>query len=473
MEWCKSELFTDSSSDKKYFGIKSFHPSYPDKHCLIMRVPRNININGGRSRNSSIRYTGEKGGESLIELISSGADWGAVIKYLGIHAGNKLDYCLKGVDVWYSQTLFEGGCYENAVLDGIQLSAYMTTMTRVFSNNNGRHSFSFGGPASNGGLASGSSTSISLNNCWSRRPGVSGFKVHNELWYSSWQSCGNDGAPDARTPLAYDFNNVKGVVLSGMGAEQTKKFMRIKSFRGLIINGIQLSRMGNKSPNPKLDYCIELVSGFDAVISGFSPVTSFSDKYDYDLYVSGATGNESVTILDHSIRSNRVGYKKSVLKGAFLYPDIFQWAVGRSQDSGFSRAGNTLFPSSGFSVNASFTGIQGTVVERQISIGKIGPGSLILYATPNSTHWNIIVDITMIRKTAPKSAVTRQFVVSKENNSIDLMGTIGEAQSDWTFNVPTGNGVITVLDAAENVEREFIVKVRFTSSDNSPIIFAV
>lgn len=471
MEWCKSEMYTDSSADNKYFGINSFHPLYPAKHCLIMRRVRNININGGRTRNSSIRYTGSESGESLVEWVAADQDWGATVKFLGLHAGNKLDYCLKGIDVWYAQCNFEGGCYENAVLDGIQLSTYMSSFTRVFSNNNGRGNFSFGGPLTEGGLTSGTTTSLSLNNCWSRGGKQYGYKVYNELWYSEWNSCGNDGFAESRTKLAYDFDNIKGCVFNGMGAEQTEKFFKARSFRGLTLNGIQLSDVGSATTGIKLDYCIELGGGFDAVISGFSPVTAFSDKFDYDLFVSNATGNESVTILDHSIRSNRVGFNKATPNGYYRYPDIFSWASGRSQDSGFARTGNTLYPSANYQTTAQFTGIQDTIIKRDFIVRITGKQTVPIFSTPSSTNFTIVIDITEITKSGTKSAVARQWVSSKVNGSISLHGSMGEPQSGWSFDNPSGGGVIGVIDSTPDVDREFMVSIRFTSTDGSGISF--
>lgn len=471
MEWCKSELYTDSSVDNKYFGINSFHPLYPAKHCLIMRRVRNININGGRTRNSSIRYTGSEAGESLVEWVAADQDWGATVKFLGLHAGNKLDYCLKGIDVWYAQCNFEGGCYENATLDGIQLSTYMSSFNRVFSNNNGRGGFSFVGNIAEGGITSGTTTSLSLSNCWSRGNKEYGYKVYNELWYSEWSSCGNDGFADARTKLAYDFDNVKGCVFNGMGAEQTEKFFKVRSFRGLTLNGIQLSDVGSATTGIKLDYCIELGGGFDAVISGFSPVTAFSDKFDYDLFVSNATGNESVTILDHSVRSNRVGFNKATPNGYYRYPDIFSWASGRSQDSGFARTGNTLYPSANYQTTAQFTGIQDTIIKRDFIVRITGKQTVPIFSTPSSTNFTIVIDITEITKSGTKSAVARQWVSSKVNGSISLHGSMGDPQSDWAFDNPSGGGVIGVIDSAPDVDREFIVSVRFTSTDGSGISF--
>ncbi|WP_272518134.1 MULTISPECIES: hypothetical protein [unclassified Providencia] len=468
MEWCKSELYTDSSADNKYFGINSFHPLYPAKHCLIITNPRNINIYGGRDRNSSIKYTGSVSGSSLIELIAARSDWGMSIERLGISAGNKLDYVISGVDVWYAQNDFNGGCYEEAVLDGIHVSMYMSSFKRVFTNNNGQDGFAFGGPLTDGGFDRGTSTSLSLIDCWSRASGRHGYSVSNELWYSEWSSCGCDGLPTKRTQIGYYLKNAKGVVLSGIGAEQTEKLMKVDSFRGLTVNGMQMSNAG--STTTTLDYCIELGGGFDATFSGFAPVNQFDDKYEYLLYVSNATGNESVVLLDHSIISNKIGFKKANPEGYYRYPEIFSFAVGRSQDRGFQRNGNVLHVGSGTIVTPTLTGIQDTIINRDFIVRTVGKQNVSIFSTTGN-NFTAVIDITEVTKTGTKSAVARQWVSSKVNGSISLHGSMGAPQSDWAFDNSLGGGVIGVTDNSPDVIREFIVSVRFTSTDGSGISF--
>lgn len=468
MEWCKSEMYTDSSADNKYFGVSSFHPLYPAKHCLIITNPRNVNIYGGRDRNSSIKYTGSASGVSLIEIIAAKSDWGMSIERLGVSAGNKLNYVISGVDVWYAQNDFNGGCYEDAVLDGIHVSMYMSSFKRVFANNNGRDGFAFGGPLTDGGFDRGTSTSLSLIDCWSRASGRYGYSVNNELWYSEWSSCGCDGLPAKRTQIGYYLKNAKGVVLSGIGAEQTEKLMKVDSFRGLTVNGMQMSNAG--SVTETLDYCIELGSGFDATFSGFAPVNQFDDKYEYLLYVSNATGNENVVLLDNSIRSYKIGFKKANPDGYYRYPEIFSFAVGRSQDRGFQRNSNVLHVGSGTSVTPSSTGIQDTIIKRDFIVRTVGKQNVSIYSTTGN-NFTIVIDITEVTKTGTKSAVARQWVSSKVDGSISLHGSMGEPQSGWSFDNPSGGGVIGVIDSTPDVDREFMVSIRFTSTDGSGISF--
>ncbi|MGG4609094.1 hypothetical protein [Providencia sp. Me31A] len=273
--------------------------------------------------------------------------------------------------------------------------------------------------------------------------------------------------PVKRTPIGYYFKNAKGVVLSGIGAEQTEKLMKVDSFRGLTVNGMQMSNAGSTTT---LDYCIELGSGFDATFSGFAPVNQFDDKYEYLIYVSNATGNESVVLLDHSIRSNKIGFKKATPEGYYRYPEIFSFAVGRSQDRGFQRNGNVLHAGNGITVTPSSTGIQDTIINRDFVVRTVGKQNVSIFSTTGN-NFTAVIDITEVTKTGTKSAVARQFVSSKVNGTITLHGALGEPQSGWAFDNPLGGGVIGVTDNSPNVVREFIVSVRFTSTDGSGILF--
>ncbi|MFV9067718.1 phage tail fiber protein [Serratia fonticola] len=474
MEFCGSTLYTNSSSDGRYFGVNSLHPYYVEGYALVITNPRNVKIIGGRNRNSSIKYTGSVSGMAMLAIVAPTSDWGMTITSLGISAGNKLNHCLYGVNVWYAQNNIEGGCYEDAALDGIHVSMYMSRFARVFANNNGRDGFSFGGPLTDGGYSSGTCTSLSLDNCWARGSGHYGFFCANELWYSEWSSLGCDGVPGLRTPVAYAFTNAKGVTLNGIGAEQCIKLMIVGSFRGFNVNGIQMSNVGPASGS--VDYCIELVSGFSATFSGFAPEGQFDSKFTYTLFVSNATGNEFVTILDKSIKSEKVGHMKANPTGFYNFPDIVGYAVSRSQDRGFPRAGNTLSASSGTTVTPQSTGVSGTIIQREAVIRIDGPGNVSIFSTPGSTNFTAVVDVTCVIKSgsdATPQAVARQWVSTKVDGTLKLHGSLGTPQVGWSFDNPAGGGLIGVVDNTPGIIREFIIRVRFVSTDNSGINFAI
>lgn len=460
MEHFKSQLNTDSSEDSTFFGVSSFNPApLAPAVCIELRKPRNINIVGGRNRNSSIKYTGTATGDALFALVAGSEDWGMSIKSLGASGGGKLNYVLDGHDVWYAQTNIEGGCYEDAVLDAIHLSCYMSSFKRVFVNNTGRDGIAFGGPDSEGGWSRGTSTSIDLDNCWARRPTRYGFSVANELWYSEWSSTGCDGWTGGVVQMAYSFLNVKGVSLSGIGAEHCEKLLRAVSFRGLVINGIQ---MANAGPSTGVaDNCIELVSGFDATIAGFSPVDSFNSKYTNILHVSGATGNEFVNILDMSIRSDKIAVTKAIPGGFYRYPDIVYYAVSASRDRGFARTGNLLnIPPSAGAINIATTHMVDTVLCRELTFKTSAAVVKELFVQTSGGDFDAVVDISSIGASASDYT---QLYVYKRGSTTTFNRPVGAPVVGWTFSTVGAGCRITVSDTTSRV---FFVKIRFISQDS-------
>lgn len=460
MEHFKSQLNTDSSKDSTFFGISSFNPGpLASAVCIELRKPRNINIVGGRNRNSSIKYTGTATGDALFALVAGSEDWGMTIKSLGASGGGKLNYVLDGHDVWYAQTNIEGGCYEDAVLDAIHLSCYMSSFKRVFVNNTGRDGIAFGGPDTEGGWSSGTSTSIALDNCWARRPTRYGFSVANELWYSEWSSTGCDGWTGGVVQMAYNFLNVKGVTLNGIGAEHCEKLLKCGSFRGLVINGIQMSEAGPATG--VADNCIELVGGFDATIAGFSPVDSFNDKYTNILHVSGATGNEFVNILDMSIRSDKIAVTKATPAGFYRYPEIVYFAVSASRDRGFNRAGNLLnIPPSAGAINIAQTHMVDTVLCRELTLKTSAAVVKELFVQLSGGDFDAVVDISSIGASA---ADYTQLYVYKRGGTTTFNRPVGAPVVGWTFSVVGPSCRITTADS---VSRVFFIRVRFFSSDS-------
>lgn len=460
MEHFKSQLNTDSSKDSTFFGVSSFNPApLSSAVCIIITKPRNVNIVGGRNRNSSIKYTGTATGDALFALMAGSQDWGMSIKSLGASGGGKLNYVLDGHDVWYAQTNIECGCYEDAVLDAIHLSCYMSSFKRVFVNNTGRDGIAFGGPDSEGGWASGTSTSINLDNCWARRPARYGFSVANELWYSEWNSQGCDGWPGQRVQTAYNFFNVKGVTLNGIGAEYCEKLLRAASFRGLVINGIQMSEAGPATG--VADNCIELVSGFDATIAGFSPVDAFNSKYTNILHVSGATGNEFVNILDMSIRSDKITVTKATPGGFYRYPDVVYYAVSASRDRGFARTGNLLnIPPSAGAINIATTHMVDTVLCRELTFKTSAAVVKELFVQTSGGDFDAVVDISSIGGSASDYT---QLYVYKRGSTTTFNRPVGAPVTGWTFSTVGAGCRITVSDTTSRV---FFVKIRFISQDS-------
>lgn len=460
MEHFKSKLNTDSSSDSAWFGVSTFSQlPLAGANCIVLRKPRNINIEGGRNRNSSIKYVGTATGDALFALMAGADDWGMSIKSLGASGGGKLNYVLDGHDVWYAQSNIEGGCYEDAALDAIHLSCYMSSFKRVFANNTGRDGIALGGPDSEGGWSRGTSTSINLDNCWARSPTRYGFSVANELWYSEWSSTGCDGSADKRVEMAYNFNNAKGVTLNGIGAEYCVKLLRAASFRGLVINGIQMSRAGPSTG--VADNCIELVSGFDATIAGFSPVDAFNSKYTNILHVSGATGNEFVNILDMSIRSDKIAVTKAIPGGFYQYPEIVYFAVSASRDRGFARTGNVLnIPPYTRGINIATTHMVDTILCRELTFKTSAAVVKELFVQTSGGDFDAVIDISSIDGTSSDYA---QLYVYKRDGVTSFKRPVGAPVSGWAFSTPGSGCRITVYDTTSRV---FFVKIRFISQDS-------
>lgn len=460
MEHFKSKLLTDSSKDTNWFGVKTFSQRpLAGSNCIILTKPRNINISGGRNRNSSIKYVGTEPGNSLFMLMAGQEDWGMTIDSLGASAGNKLNHVIDGHDVWYAQSDFNGGCYEDPVLDALHLSCYMSNFKRVFTNNCGRDGIAFGGPDSAGGWTSGTSTSLNLDNCWSRRAVRNGFSVANELWYSNWSSLGCDGATGKVTQKGYDFYNVKGLTLNGIGAEYCEKLLRVRSFRGLIINGIQMSDAGPEIGTT--DNCIELVSGFDCTIAGFSPVDAFNSKYTNILHVTAATGNEFVNILDMSIRSDKVTATKATPSGYYRYPEIIYFAISPSKDRGLTRTGNVLsVPPNIGQIASGTTQVSDTVLCRECVIKTTTAVVKELFVQVSGGEFDAVVDITSI---SGLNTDYTQLFVYRRGDTTSFNRLVGAPVVGWTFSTVNHGCRITTSDT---VGRVFFIKIRFISTDS-------
>ena len=456
MEFTGSQLDTNSSGDDKYFGITTFDPSNA-LNCLTLRSPRAININGGRSRNASIKYSGMLPGNSLFSLKTSAHDFGGVIEDLGASASNILDYVLDGHDQWYANIRFTGGCYQEAVLDNIHLSCYMATFERVFSNVCGRNNFSFGGPDSAGGWASGTSTSINMDNCWARFGKNSGYSVANELWYSHWSNLGVDGDPTDKTTWAYALTQAKGVTLSGIGCEQVERILTVGTFRGLTIQGIQASGIGLASG--VADACILLAGGTDATISGFAPRDAFDAQYISMLKILAPTGNEFVNLLDQSITSSKI----TVVKGAgfYKYPDIVYFSGSDTRDSGFLRAEKVLYPGKDFGVSCGAVKEADTVFSRTftlVSTSVITTPFLSVADSTAASDYNAEVEVTCHEEGIAPIKVDAYIVRRSGVSTLTAMS--GSFPAGWSLDVFT---TVARVKTTTSTKKTFIIKINLVS----------
>lgn len=456
MEFTGSELYTNSSEDAAYFGITTFDPLNP-LSCLTLRSPRTLHINGGRSRNASIKYTGMLPGNALFSLRTTSHDFGGIVENLGASASSVLDYVLDGHDQWYANIRFTGGCYQEAVLDNIHLSCYMATFERVFANVCGRNGFAFGGPDSAGGWSASTATSINMDNCWARHARNSGFAVANELWYSHWSNTGVDGDPGNKTVWAYAINQAKGVTLAGIGCEQVERILVVGTFRGLTIQGIQASGIGLAVG--VADACIQLGGGTDATISGFAPRDAFDSQYTSILKVATPTGNEFVNILDQSI----TGSKITVVKGGgfYKYPDIVYFARSDSRDSGFLRTSTVLHPGKDFGVFCGMLKEADTILTRTFTLTSTSVISTQFLSVPDATaasDYNAEVEVSCHEEGVAPVKVVAYIVRRSGVSTMTVLSGVFPAA--WRLDVfQTVARVITTTVA----KKTFIVKVNLVS----------
>ncbi|GAA5259682.1 hypothetical protein PROTEUSMB838_19050 [Proteus sp. MB838] len=463
MEFSGSLLFTNSSHDDRYFGINSFNPDADGKHCLIIRKLRNVNIFGGRDRNSSIRYTGGIEGESLIKIECGRSDWGARIESLGVSGGNKLNYVLFSNDFWYANSLFIGGCFEDAILDGIHVSMYMTSFIRVLSNNNGRDGFSFGGPNSEGGWIKGTSTSLNMLNCWARACKRFGYKVSNELWYSNWSSNGCDGVGE-RTEIAYFFDIVKGVSLASNGAEFVEQYLKVNTFRGLNVSGIQVANL--KSSKAVDRYLIELSSGFNASFSGYAPYNQFDDQYDYIVYVTNPSGNEFVLFLDDSIPSYAIGHAVLDSGKYYRYPKIIHYAVSDTRDRGFDRFGSSLSVPKDVNMVNSSTSIPDGFITRKINVRNISIEKNIL--SISGANCEVLIKIISTDYNSKQSS--SEYILTKVNGTSIFKKVNSSGNDDYFVLSYSQNNIYLSSSSSRNF---FIIEFLFSSPDNTACIFNI
>ncbi|XVH58331.1 hypothetical protein RYX27_19225 [Providencia hangzhouensis] len=462
MEFSGSRLLANSSRDEKFFGVSSFHPDYQDV-ALVIRSIRNLNIDGGRKRNASIRWTGDQMGEALFSVEAENHDWGAKIDNLGANAGNKLNYVFKASKVQMAIASFQGGCYEEAVLDGIHIAGYMISFNNVFSNHNGRDGFAFGGADNRGGWDSHTTTSITMESCWARGNKRRGYSFNNELWYSNLLSTGCDGVTPSRTDVAYYFASAKGVNLTGIGAEECKKVLVASAF-SMSVNGIQTSGIHDDPVDGvinKLDSFIE-VTGNSITLSNLAILPGYySNYFDNDVIVNA--GANTKIDLDSTFTRSRVKVNKPSGINFYRYPDIIYFPTGEYNDNGFSRTSSVLYPSSLISIKPSYTSISGTVLKRTIR-----------YKTEETVYKGLI-QITPMGDTiisldvscfddGEQAGFTQNVTIFKSSSGW-VVTRKGDSQNLFSVDINQGSNLVTIQSKVSS-KLFFLVDMTFSSDDS-------
>ncbi|WP_252120265.1 phage head-binding domain-containing protein [Symbiopectobacterium purcellii] len=461
MNYCGSVMYTDSTRDDKFFGVSSFHPSYPGV-ALASTSIRNTKIVGGRKRGTSIRWVGTDVGEALFSVEATAQDWGMAINGLGLNAGNKLNHVFKASKVHAAICEFNGGCYEEGVLDGIHLSAYNATFNNVYANSNGRDGFALGGPDSSGGWTSNVTTSVTFNACWSRANIRRGYFVANELWYSNFISTACDGISNRRTQLAYELANAKAVVMSGIGAEECQKVLKAYAF-SLSVDGLQLSGVHADEVSgsiPVSDSFIE-VSGFNINLSGLATLTLLDSYFTNDVKVN-ATGETKVTVLDSSFRDKRFNIVKASGISFFRYPEIVYFPSGCRSDSASDRTGNEIYAPASYAIRPSITKVAASIVRRTQAFSKITAGFTGLMTVIDGNDAFIVVDI--VCHTDNNAEAFEKRVIAYKNANGWQKVEKGDTQSVFSVSVASGFIQIQTLVAGSI---SYIVDTRYSSTDGA------
>ncbi len=471
MEFSGSLLFTNSSHDDRYFGINSFNPDADGKHCLIIRKPRSVNIFGGRGRNASIIYTGSENGESLLEVLSIKSDWGMRISGLGISAGDKLDFCFKGVNVWYAMCSFDGGYYGDALQDGIRLSGYMVSFKNILTDNTKNAGITICGAISEGGLYSGVSTSIVMSECFVRNAGKVGIQCLNQLWYSSFisTSVGGGFTKKDRLPLGYYFNGVKGVSLLSIGAEEIIKFLKVEQFESFELNTFQLSGVGAED-GTSYDSLIDIIGGGRlAKIGGMSILSEdILDQFDAVVKVTNPGSDARVIFTDQSIPDNRVKIIDDKPNNYRRYIEYTSWPAGKRSDRGLIRTSGMLHAPL---INYPISGLSENIINKDVSFNIIGNKTVDLFSTYNAPDFTAIVSV--IGGGGGNTIGEKKAIIKRINSSISL-SKLNWTGDDWVISASGSSGAsITTKGSDSNELYTFIINIKFTSTDKSSITFHV
>ena len=324
-----------------YYGISSFAPSViARKFCLYIDNIEDMTIKGYRNRSSNIKYTGDDTGDALLYVyLPENQQWGWSVDGLGLDAAFKLDHCVLASDGrQFANSKFTGGCYERTVLDGLKLACYMTSMRRVYTNETRRYGIHACGQMGND--TSGETTSFSLDNCWVRFPGIAGYKVSNDFWYSEWNSCGMDGkgetGSETRPKFAYEFLKCRGVTLTSCGAENADAYLKAVRHFGLRIAmpiGIGLGATTGQTLAT-----IELGGDGTVIIDAPFSFDEFTGNQ-YCVWVDQINNRTRVDINGGGIDKDRV-FINDTSKGGWYDCVYYNGQTGYNDDRGFAPIGD-------------------------------------------------------------------------------------------------------------------------------------
>ncbi|MEX9784609.1 phage tail protein [Providencia manganoxydans] len=332
MEFSGSKLLTNSSRDDKRFAILSKHPNAELNTCIHISKPRQVDIFGGRNRNTSIVYMGEDRVQSVFRVKAGYSDWGMKIESLGVHGGFKADHILLGDDYWYAQNIFTGGCYEGSLISGIRLSTWMCTLNRVYCTHTGDYGYEFIAPTSSPDQAA---TSINLTNCFARNVRLYGYSVKCTLWYSKWTNNGCDGV-DVFPEYAYYFaKQADGVSIENCGSENVKRYLYMSQPRSVKISGIRCAAM-HPDANSAL---ITFNTAYDVKLENLGPYDN--DKFVNEIEILAASGNEHITV-DQTFTESKL--KVTKVASYYTYPNIFFYENNATKSTrGLTKLNNIIY----------------------------------------------------------------------------------------------------------------------------------
>ena len=333
--------------DADAYGINSFNPDTVSRNgnaarkaCLVISDPTNMKIEGFRDRNANIRYYGTETGDALLYIDAQTSKWGLTVDGLGLDANNKLDYCIHASDgAQLANVRFNGGCYVRPVLDCIKMAAYMVTMTRVLFSDVGRYGLHFAGNFDND--TDGETTSLNVENCWVRLVGEAGYKVSNDLWYSTFNATGCDGLGDTGTQYrprwAFDFYRARGVSLIGCGAENCDSYLNSDLHFGLeIVSPVGIGLGATTGTVPAL---IQLGGDGGCTITNAPYGFDLFTGVDYTVEIDKINSRTRLDLIGLGIDRNRV----NVLNDDNTPTVFFNSGSGYARDSGFQRIQDTIY----------------------------------------------------------------------------------------------------------------------------------
>ncbi len=458
--------------DADAYGINSFNPdtvsrngNVARKACLVISDPTNMKIEGFRDRNANIRYYGTETGDALLYIDAPTAKWGLTVDGLGLDANNKLDYCIHASDgAQLANVRFNGGCYVRPVLDCIKMAAYMVTMSRVLFSDVGRYGLHFAGNFDND--TDGETTSLNVENCWVRLVGEAGYKVSNDLWYSTFNATGCDGLGNTgaqyRPRWAFDFYRARGVSLISCGAENCDSYLNSGLHFGLEIEspvGIGLGATTGTVPA-----IIQLGGDGGCTLSNLPYGFDLFTGADYTVEINKLNSRTRLDIVGNGINRARVNVTNESNDG---WADTVYYSSGSGYtvDRGYNRLNDTCFVGEGLTIEPRSTTSNRYTIERKGAVvnnsGVVTVKPVQLLDVVAGTGGTIVVEVeVLVNKIAgsPSPAVSstklsgstiyRSAVgydstmlpsdsTTSVTGSLVWNGTILELQhnSQWAFNI--------------------------------------